>query len=234
MTEHLVEQLGEEHKPIFEKMVELVRNWHSGMTPFQLRHFVLNDVEFPTEWGKFDQIKRELVARYDELVHLAFEIKRNEIKIQKKEQEAQKAEDPLDAELLRLDAEELKLQQERAKSRLAAVMRESMTLYAFYEQHAHLEALPPEEQAKLEEEQWKAKCKNMPLVFEERYGDDFMKAALGEHYEDFLALRRQGYGYLPREIVRAAQGQLSLQPRGQANLSGLTGGDSNASALPSR
>lgn len=221
----VLEEFSGEHKPIFEKMVELVRNWHSGMTPFQLRHFVLNDVEFPTEWGKFDQIKRELVARYNELTHLAFEFKRNELKIQKKEQQVAKETDPIEAELARLDAEELKLQQESIKSRLAAVMRESAVLYALYEQHAHLDALPPEEQAKLEAEQWAEKCKNMPLVFEERYGDEFMKNVLGKHYEEFLALRRQGYGYLPREITKAALGKLSIAPRG---------GDGHAGTLPPR
>ncbi len=206
----LAEVTGGEHRPVFETMVELVQKYHNGMTPHQILNFVLNDVEFPTEWGKFDQAKRELVHRYDELVHLAFELRRTELKAQLKEQKAQCTTDPIEAELHRLSAEELRLRLQGIRSRLAAVIRESLVFFDIYHKYKHFDELPPQEQAQLEAHQWHKKCQNMPLVFEERYGDRYMHEALGSSYERFVALRRSGFGLLPREVTKAAQGQLAL------------------------
>jgi hypothetical protein len=63
--------------------------------------------------------------------------------------------------------------------------------------------LPKEEQERLEAESWAAKAQNFPNVFEERYGEEYLRNALGaEKFEEYKKLRRELFGILPRELTK--------------------------------
>jgi len=195
---------SQDDRRLFQAMADLMERFHSGITPIQIEHFVLNDVEFPTEYGKFEQVKAELVKRYGEIVFLYYEIKKAVIRAQLKGEEAESERHPLKRSLLELEKEEEEFKAQSARNRLRSILCEARTFIGIYDKHKAFDALPEAEREKLEAKQWAAKALNMPDVFEQRYGRDFMIKAIGEaRYEAFLERRRRLLGVLPRELLDA-------------------------------
>jgi hypothetical protein len=80
-------------------------------------------------------------------------------------------------------------------------MNEVKLFWSVYESHPEFHNLTDEEKYKLEMESWARKAINMPTVFEERYGESFMRQALGDElYDRYREIRSKVLGLLPREI----------------------------------
>jgi len=188
-------------KELCEKVIELFKRFDTAITPIQIENFILNDIEFPTSYGKFTQCQLELASRFGQLIEIYYQIKENEIKIRQKERKIIETQDDLEKELLELQKEKLEMKILGSKRELKKILKEARVFFGFYEKHPEFHELSPEKAFKLEAEQWAKKTLNMPTVFEERYGKDYMIKALGkENYQKFLELRRKGFGLLPREI----------------------------------
>jgi len=68
--------------PIIDKMHKLFKNMMSAHSEFQIRNFILNDFDFPTDAGKYHQCVRELYSRYDNLINLSHEYKKTQHEIE--------------------------------------------------------------------------------------------------------------------------------------------------------
>jgi len=188
-------------KELCEKIIELSKKFDTAMTPIQIENFVLNDIEFPTSYGKFIQCQLELTGRFGQIVEIYYQIKENEIKIRQKERKIAETQDDLEKELLELQREKLELRILGSKKELKKILREARLFFRFYEKHPEFQELTPEKAFQLDAEQWAKKTLNMPTVFEERYGENYMKKVLGEgNYQKYKELRQKGFGLLPREI----------------------------------
>lgn len=177
-----------------------------GMSPIQIENFVLNDVEYPTDYGKFVQARFELASRFNQVIDAYYEIKEKEIQIEMKEREISNEKDDLRIKLLQLQKEKMEVQLEGMKNNLKKILSEARIFYEVYKKHPDFHDLTPEKEFELEAENWAKKTINMPTIFEERYGRDYMIKALGEeNYKRYLEVRRQGFGLLPREIFEVKQ-----------------------------
>jgi len=195
-----------EDKEMFQKVAEFLDKTNTGMTKIQIENFVLNDIEFPTEYGKFVQAQAELGLRFTQVVDYYYQIKEKEIQIKIKERDQKKETDELKKELLELQQEKLEIQLLALKKELKRVCQEARHFFAVYQKHPEFQNLTPEEAFKLEAENWAKKTMNMPTVFEERYGESYMKKALGdENYKKYKELRQKGFGLLPREMFEIKQ-----------------------------
>ena len=191
-----------EDKVICEKIIGLFEKLDTAMTSIQIENFILNDVEFPTLYGKFQQSQLELASRLSQIIDIYYQIKENEIKIRQQERKIVKTQDDLEKELLELQKEKLEMKILGSKKELKKILKETKIFFGFYEKHPEFQKLSAEEAFRLEVEQWAKKTANMPTVFEERYGKDYMIKALGkENYQKYLEVRRKGFGLLPREIL---------------------------------
>ena len=189
-------------KELCEKVIELFKKFDTAITPIQIENFILNDIEFPTSYGKFTQCQLELASRFGQLIEIYYQIKENEIKIRQKERKIIETQDDLEKELLELQKEKLEMKILGSKRELKKILKEARVFFGFYEKHPEFQELSPEKTFQLEAEQWAKKTLNMPTVFEERYGEDYMKKALGEGaYQKLKELRQKGFGLLPREIL---------------------------------
>jgi len=191
--------------PVYRKMFEEVKNFLSNfsaeMTPTQINCFVLNDIEFPTSYGKFMQAKAELIGRYNQVVDLYFTIRKTNAKIDIKKEEIEKEKSKAKRKLLEIEKEELEMASVRQEISIETLINEAKTFFAIYEKYKDFDTLEEKEKLKLDVEQWAAKARNMPNIFEERYGANFMRRVFGEDYERYLENRRNRFGLLPRELL---------------------------------
>jgi hypothetical protein len=183
------------------RIMEMAERLDISMTPIQIENFVLNDIEHPTPYGKYIQTQQELKHRLNLLIDFYYQIKETELEIEKKERDINKTEDDLDKKILELHKEKLQLKLLSFENEVKKVLKETRVFYSLYEKHPEFHELSEEDKFKLEAENWAKKTLNMPLVFEERYGEGYMEKALGiENYQAFKELRKKGFGLLPREI----------------------------------
>ncbi|MBT9175503.1 MAG: hypothetical protein DDT22_01182 [candidate division WS2 bacterium] len=195
-----------EDKEMIEEISSFLEKADKGMSLIQIENFVLNDIEFPTEYGKFVQARFELVHRFQQLTDLYYQIKETEIKIKIKERDTNKEKDELKKELLLLQQEKEEMKLFGFKNQLKRILKEARIFYQNYQKHPEFQKFTPEEEFKLEAENWARKTINMPTIFEERYGENYMKKALGEaNYQKYKQLRQKGFGLLPREIFEVKQ-----------------------------
>lgn len=192
-------------REIFSDIIDNMLGAHLGMTPFQINRFVLNDVEYPTDYGRWKQARFELVNRYHQLIDIYYEMKINDVEIKIKERDLGLVKDPLKRELLVLEADQLRARRRGHEGRLTHLLNESNTFYSVYAEFPEFARISKEREDHLEAEYWIAKAKNNPAVFEERYGTKFAKYALGGSYQQYLDHRKKSIGLMPREWVRSNQ-----------------------------
>jgi hypothetical protein len=75
---------------------ELADNWKKKQifrTEVEMRIAVLNDVQHPTDASKYWQAVREMSTMFDSLMHLSFDLRRNEVKREKLGRKLNKAKD---------------------------------------------------------------------------------------------------------------------------------------------
>ncbi len=168
MTDQLLVLLNDEQKKLIGS-VQL----SGAMTPFQIRHFVLNKREFPTPFAQLQQAKREIIVRRNSLVEASFEYRKALAtkEIEEMELEALKAQPPSRLRDAQIALAEIRVQEqawkaETIKERAQEQLSEVAVFLETYHQHAHLEQESDETLAKLEEEYWRIKSAYYPEMRE--------------------------------------------------------------------
>ncbi len=193
---------NKEDKEILTQVATFLTDFMQPLSDVQVGKLVLNDIEYPTDYSKVKQTKLELVARYNNIVDMYYDIKKKEIELQLKDEDISNEQNPLKKQLIELEKEKLALQLHSEKARLESILKEVQLYYKYYIKYNNgTKQLTEEQKAELEEEFWKKKALNNPVVFEERYGS-YLKEVLGnEKYKNYTERRKIQYGLFPREII---------------------------------
>lgn len=191
-----------EDRQILSSISNFLNDFMQPLSDIQIGKLVLNDIEYPTNYSKVKQTKLELVARYNSIVDIYYNIKKKEIELQLKDNEKEEEQNDLKKKLIELEEEKLVLQLTSEKARLNSILKEVQLYYKYYiKYNDSTKQLTDTEKAELEEEFWKKKALNNPIVFEERYGS-YLKDIMGEDkYKNYLERRKISYGAFPRELV---------------------------------
>lgn len=192
---------AEENKDLYKKIKELMPEIMSktflGMTAYQIKNFVLNKKEYPTEWAKLQQAKLELYIRFKNIILLYFDWLEAKAKAKLYEEmmrELSKSPSPVDKakkEIYRVKMLKEQFKMDEIIKIVNDKIKECKTFLEVYEKYKHLDDLPENEKEKLIEKTWKEKVMMMPTVFEERYGEEYLKSVLSEEeYEEYQKLKR--------------------------------------------
>ncbi|KKN31288.1 hypothetical protein LCGC14_0825530 [marine sediment metagenome] len=189
-------------KEIFKSIEGMLTKFYPGHTRIQIENFILNDVEYPTKYGKYQQTLHELFSRYNNLIDAYYRLKEAEISLKWREADAKNNPETEKGQLAAVEAEKLRFQIVSIKASLKHILKETHVFYEVYQDSKEFHKLTPEQEYKLEANQWAMKALNNPLVFEERYGGKFLEQAWGkDNYKKFVAARKKAVGDLHREIV---------------------------------
>ena len=94
----------------FKKLIpELQDTWMKKQmfrTETEMRFSVLSDNKYPTKAAKYWQSVREQNTHFENLVHLSFDARKNEVEIKKLQRDIKKEKDPLEVELKQIELEE--------------------------------------------------------------------------------------------------------------------------------
>ena len=94
----------------FKKLIpELQDTWHKKQmfrTETEMRFSVLSDNKYPTKAAKYWQSVREQNTHFENLVHLSFDARKNEVEIEKLQRDIAKEKDPLDKKMKQIELEE--------------------------------------------------------------------------------------------------------------------------------
>ena len=96
-------------KEFKEMTAELRDTWTKKQvfrTETEMRMSVLQDMKYPTKAAKYWQSVREQNTHFENLVHLSFDARKNEVEIKKLERDIRKEKDPLEKELKQVELEE--------------------------------------------------------------------------------------------------------------------------------
>ena len=109
-TKYLNSILDSEDVNKFKDLVpELQDTWSKKQmfrTETEMRFSVLNDAKYPTKAAKYWQSVREQNTHFENLMHLSFEYRKNDIEIEKLKAKIEKEDDPLEIKSLTVDLEE--------------------------------------------------------------------------------------------------------------------------------
>ena len=94
----------------FKKLIpELQDTWHKKQmfrTETEMRFSVLSDNKYPTSAAKYWQSVREQNTHFENLVHLSFDARKNEVEIEKLQRDIKKEKDPIDKKMKQIELEE--------------------------------------------------------------------------------------------------------------------------------
>ena len=109
-SKYLTNILDKEDVKEFKKLIpELQDTWHKKQmfrTETEMRFSVLSDNKYPTKAAKYWQSVREQNTHFENLVHLSFDARKNEVEIKKLERDIKNEKDPLEVELKQVELEE--------------------------------------------------------------------------------------------------------------------------------
>ena len=109
-SKYLTNILDKEDVKEFKKLIpELQDTWHKKQmfrTETEMRFSVLSDNKYPTRAAKYWQSVREQNTHFENLVHLSFDARKNEVEIKKLERDIKNEKDPLEVELKQIELEE--------------------------------------------------------------------------------------------------------------------------------
>ena len=109
-SKYLTNILDKEDVKEFKKLIpELQDTWHKKQmfrTETEMRFSVLSDNKYPTKAAKYWQSVREQNTHFENLVHLSFDARKNEVEIKKLQRDIKKEKDPLEVELKQIELEE--------------------------------------------------------------------------------------------------------------------------------
>ena len=109
-SKYLTNILDKEDVKEFKKLIpELQDTWHKKQmfrTETEMRFSVLSDNKYPTRAAKYWQSVREQNTHFENLVHLSFDARKNEVEIKKLQRDIKKEKDELEVELKQIELEE--------------------------------------------------------------------------------------------------------------------------------
>ena len=109
-SKYLTNILDKEDVKSFKKLIpELQDTWMKKQmfrTETEMRFSVLSDNKYPTRAAKYWQSVREQNTHFENLVHLSFDARKNDVEIKKLERDINKEKDPLEKELKQVELEE--------------------------------------------------------------------------------------------------------------------------------
>ena len=109
-SKYLTNILDKEDVKEFKKLIpELQDTWHKKQmfrTETEMRFSVLSDNKYPTKAAKYWQSVREQNTHFENLVHLSFDARKNEVEIKKLQRDIAKEKDPLDKKMKQIELEE--------------------------------------------------------------------------------------------------------------------------------
>ena len=109
-SKYLTNILDKEDVKDFKKLIpELQDTWMKKQmfrTETEMRFSVLSDNKYPTKAAKYWQSVREQNTHFENLVHLSFDARKNEVEIKKLQRDVKKEKDPLEKELKQIELEE--------------------------------------------------------------------------------------------------------------------------------
>ena len=109
-SKYLTNILDKEDVKEFKKLIpELQDTWHKKQmfrTETEMRFSVLSDNKYPTKAAKYWQSVREQNTHFENLVHLSFDYRKNDVEIKQLERKIEKEEDDLEKELLQIELEQ--------------------------------------------------------------------------------------------------------------------------------
>jgi hypothetical protein len=146
------------------------------MSAFQIRRFVLNRREFPTDFAQFQQAKLELYQRIQILFDLYFQFREANAQIKLAEGKIEQLEKEPDGKIKEANIELQKIEIEKNKFKIINIKKQAMDklneMLVFgetYKKFKKFDEMKPEELAKHEEESWRIKSAYF-LELHERYG----------------------------------------------------------------
>ena len=109
-SKYLSDILDVEDVKEFKKLIpELQDTWKKKQmfrTETEMRFSVLSDNKYPTKAAKYWQSVREQNTHFENLVHLSFDARKNEVEIEKLRRDMAKEKDPLEKKLKQIELEE--------------------------------------------------------------------------------------------------------------------------------
>jgi len=109
-SKYLTNILDQDDVKDFKKLIpELQDTWHKKQmfrTETEMRFSVLSDNKYPTKAAKYWQSVREQNTHFENLVHLSFDARKNEVEIKKLQRDIKNEKDPLEVELKQIELEE--------------------------------------------------------------------------------------------------------------------------------
>ena len=109
-VKHLMVLLDKSQASEFKKMVpELQDTWRKKQmfrTETEMRFSVLSDNKYGTKAAKYWQSVREQNTHFENLMHLSFDYRKNDVEIEKLMREIKKEKDPLEKDLKQIELEE--------------------------------------------------------------------------------------------------------------------------------
>jgi len=125
--------LNDEEQSFVKGMHDIFENMQHAHSEFQIRNFILNDIDFPTDAGKYHQSARELYGRYNNLLQKHYEyrttlveIKKYELQLKYKEKEISlNTIDEFQLAMTKLDAEIDQIEIERRQAKLVQLEKEA-------------------------------------------------------------------------------------------------------------
>ena len=109
-SKYLTNILDKDDVKDFKKLIpELQDTWHKKQmfrTETEMRFSVLSDNKYPTSAAKYWQSVREQNTHFENLMHLSFDARKNEVEIKKLQRDIKKEKDPLEIELKQIKLEE--------------------------------------------------------------------------------------------------------------------------------
>ena len=109
-SKYLTNILDKDDVKNFKKLIpELQDTWMKKQmfrTETEMRFSVLSDNKYPTKAAKYWQSVREQNTHFENLVHLSFDARKNEVEIKKLQRDIKKEKDSLEKELKQVELEE--------------------------------------------------------------------------------------------------------------------------------
>jgi hypothetical protein len=109
-SKYLSNILDKEDVKEFKKLIpELQDTWHKKQmfrTETEMRFSVLSDNKYPTRAAKYWQSVREQNTHFENLVHLSFDARKNEVEIKKLQRDLDKEKDPIENRTKQIELEE--------------------------------------------------------------------------------------------------------------------------------
>ena len=109
-SKYLTNILDKEDVKDFKKLIpELQDTWMKKQmfrTETEMRFSVLSDNKYPTKAAKYWQSVREQNTHFENLVHLSFEARKNEVEIEKLQRDVKKEKDPIEKKMKQIELEE--------------------------------------------------------------------------------------------------------------------------------